>query len=115
MVRGPTGPSGTLVAHTTTWDSLFRSWAVPCVQPTGPFGTSLSSFSKRNENLFSPSVKRSEQEASMICPFLKCILISEGVSFVLTCTLVDLQKQSSVLDTQLSRIFTVLITIKCKS
>lgn len=87
------------MAHTSTSNSLFRSGVIACVQPPSPFGTSLPSFSKRNENLFSPSMKRSEQEPSMMCPCLKGIQISEGVSFILTCTLVDLKKKGSVLDT----------------
>lgn len=75
MFRGPTGPLGALVAYTTTWKSLFRRWVVACVEPTGPFG--LTSFSKRNENLFSPSEKTSEQEPSMMCHCLKGIQISD--------------------------------------
>lgn len=44
-------------------ESSFRSWMVAHVQPIGPFGTSLASLGKRNENLFFPFSKEGRTRA----------------------------------------------------
>lgn len=67
-VRGPTGPVGAEgygagVGGHPSMESSFRSWMVAHVQHIGPFGTSLASLGKRNENLFFPFSKEGRTRA----------------------------------------------------